>query len=155
MTGVQSIDYAAIGPPLLLAVVAIAVLVLDAFLPARRRILTAGWLSLGGLVAAAALLLPLVGDEPLDREPSMRVPDRRLKGRVEPELAETVHQHRPTGDRAGHRDRPRAFGRHRVVARPSQRVHRHSLRRGPRRVEAEGLGVRRPVLREEVAPYTG
>jgi NADH-quinone oxidoreductase subunit N len=63
VTGVQSIDYLAIGPPLLLAVVAIAVLVLDAFLPSRRRALVAGWVSLGGLVAAAALLLPLVGDE--------------------------------------------------------------------------------------------
>ena len=62
MRGVQSIDYAAIAPPLLLAVVAITVLVLDAFLPAGRRIVAAGGVSLGGLVAAAALLLPLVGD---------------------------------------------------------------------------------------------
>ena len=61
MTSVQSIDYLAIAAPLLVALVALGVLVADAFLPAARRHVT-GWLSAAGLVAAGALLLPLVGD---------------------------------------------------------------------------------------------
>jgi NADH-quinone oxidoreductase subunit N len=61
-TSAQSIDWLAIGAPLLVAVLALALLVLDAFLPAARRQVT-GWLAAVGLVAALALLLPLVGDE--------------------------------------------------------------------------------------------
>lgn len=60
MTAVQSIDYPAIAAPLLIAVLAVAVLVLDAFLPARASALI-GWLSAAGLAVAAALLIPLVG----------------------------------------------------------------------------------------------
>jgi NADH-quinone oxidoreductase subunit N len=55
---VQSIDYLAITPALVVAVVGIAVLVLDAFVTDRRRQLT-GWISAVGLVVAAVTLLPL------------------------------------------------------------------------------------------------
>jgi NADH-quinone oxidoreductase subunit N len=48
---VQSIDYVAIGAPLALALLAIGILVLDLFLPARRSIL-AVWAALAGVVAA-------------------------------------------------------------------------------------------------------
>lgn len=58
MNLVQSIDYLAIAPPLIVALVGLTVLVLDAFLPDRLRGLT-GWLAGAGLVAAAATLLPL------------------------------------------------------------------------------------------------
>ncbi|MDQ1670303.1 MAG: NADH-quinone oxidoreductase subunit, partial [Actinomycetota bacterium] len=58
MSLVQSIDYLAITPALVVAVVGIAVLVLDAFVTDRRRQLT-GWISAVGLVVAAVTLLPL------------------------------------------------------------------------------------------------
>jgi NADH-quinone oxidoreductase subunit N len=58
---IQSVDYLAIAPPLAVAVLAILVLLLDAFLPARRRALV-GLLSTFGLVAAALPLLWLGGD---------------------------------------------------------------------------------------------
>jgi NADH-quinone oxidoreductase subunit N len=61
VSAVQSIDYLAIAAPLVVALVALAALVLDSFLPASRRHLT-GWLSLAGLAVAGALLLPLVGE---------------------------------------------------------------------------------------------
>jgi NADH-quinone oxidoreductase subunit N len=59
--GVQSIDYLAIAPPLLVALLALLVLVGDAFLPAVHRRVT-GWAAVGGLAVAIALLVPLVGD---------------------------------------------------------------------------------------------
>ncbi|MFG2330616.1 NADH-quinone oxidoreductase subunit N [Streptomyces sp. NPDC048604] len=55
---VQSVDWLAIAPPVLLAVVGVAVLVADLFLPASRRQLL-GWTSIAGLVASIALLVPL------------------------------------------------------------------------------------------------
>ncbi|NUU20226.1 MAG: NADH-quinone oxidoreductase subunit N, partial [Streptomycetaceae bacterium] len=58
---VQDIDWLAIAPPLALAVAALVVLVADLFWAGPRKVWLA-WLSLGGLVAALALLLPLVGD---------------------------------------------------------------------------------------------
>ncbi|MEU3291913.1 NADH-quinone oxidoreductase subunit N [Streptomyces longwoodensis] len=58
-TLVQSVDWLAIAPPTLAAVVALAVLVADLFLPdAKKQLL--GWLSVAGLAASAALLLPLL-----------------------------------------------------------------------------------------------
>ncbi len=60
-TSVQSIDWAAVAAPLLVAALALVVLVLDAFLPARHRQVT-GWLAGAGLLVALALLGPLVGD---------------------------------------------------------------------------------------------
>jgi len=60
-TSVQSVDYLAVAAPLLVAVLALVLLVLDAFLPARRRQVT-GWLAALGLLGGLALLLPLVGD---------------------------------------------------------------------------------------------
>ncbi|MET9114204.1 NADH-quinone oxidoreductase subunit N [Streptomyces longwoodensis] len=61
-TVVQSVDWLAIAPPTLAAVVALAVLVADLFVPdARKQLL--GWLSVAGLAASAALLLPLLDGE--------------------------------------------------------------------------------------------
>ncbi|MFJ4484803.1 NADH-quinone oxidoreductase subunit N [Streptomyces longwoodensis] len=58
-TVVQSVDWLAIAPPTLASVVALAVLVADLFVPdARKQLL--GWLSVAGLAASAALLLPLL-----------------------------------------------------------------------------------------------
>ena len=56
----QSIDYLAIAAPLTIALVALVVLVADAFLPAGRRVVT-GWVAAAGLAGAGLLLLPLVG----------------------------------------------------------------------------------------------
>ncbi|WP_424528728.1 NADH-quinone oxidoreductase subunit N [Sphaerisporangium viridialbum] len=54
----QSIDYAAIAPPLILAVVAGLVLLLDAFLPRTPRTLpTLGLVTLAGVLAALATVL--------------------------------------------------------------------------------------------------
>jgi NADH-quinone oxidoreductase subunit N len=58
MSVVQSIDYVAIAPPLIVSLVGLGVLVLDAYLPDRRKEV-AGWIAGGGLVAAAVFLLPL------------------------------------------------------------------------------------------------
>ncbi|MGZ4593316.1 MAG: NADH-quinone oxidoreductase subunit N [Actinomycetes bacterium] len=58
MSVVQTIDYAAIAPPLVVALVGLATLVLDAFFTDRRRQLS-GWIAAAGLVVATALLLPL------------------------------------------------------------------------------------------------
>lgn len=62
MTGslVQAIDYAAIAPPLLVAVTALAALLGDLLLPAHRRHVL-GWVSLAGLLAGLLALLPLRG----------------------------------------------------------------------------------------------
>lgn len=56
---VQSVDWLAIAPPTIAAVVALAVLVADLFLGAERKALL-GWVSLAGLAAAALMLLPLL-----------------------------------------------------------------------------------------------
>ncbi|MGW6926251.1 NADH-quinone oxidoreductase subunit N [Streptomyces sp. NPDC054950] len=56
---VQSVDWLAIAPPTLAAVVALVVLVVDLFVGDARKPLL-GWLSVAGLAAATALLLPLL-----------------------------------------------------------------------------------------------
>ncbi|CAL9299909.1 NADH-quinone oxidoreductase subunit N [Streptomyces sp. SudanB182_2057] len=56
---VQSVDWLAIAPPTLAAVVALAVLVADLFVPEPRKAVL-GWVSVAGLAAATALLLPLL-----------------------------------------------------------------------------------------------
>ncbi|NUS54823.1 MAG: NADH-quinone oxidoreductase subunit N [Streptomycetaceae bacterium] len=58
---VQGIDWAAIAPPLAVAAAALVVLLADLFLSGPSKVWLA-WLSLGGLVAALALLLPLRGE---------------------------------------------------------------------------------------------
>ncbi|WP_406862498.1 NADH-quinone oxidoreductase subunit N [Streptomyces sp. HUAS MG47] len=55
---VQSVDWLAIAPPTLVAVVGLVVLVADLFLPPRRKQLL-GWTAIAGLVASIALLVPL------------------------------------------------------------------------------------------------
>ncbi|WP_306320922.1 MULTISPECIES: NADH-quinone oxidoreductase subunit N [unclassified Streptomyces] len=59
---VQNVDWVAIAPPTIAAVVALVVLVADLFLGERRKPLL-GWISIAGLAAAALALLPLIGDE--------------------------------------------------------------------------------------------
>ena len=54
----QNVDWAVVAPPLIAAVAAVVVLVVDLFLPAARRPLL-GWLAAGGLALAAVALLPL------------------------------------------------------------------------------------------------
>ncbi|KUN85340.1 NADH-quinone oxidoreductase subunit N [Streptomyces bungoensis] len=56
---VQSVDWLAIAPPTLTAVVGLAVLVADLFVPEARKAVL-GWVSVAGLAAAAVLLLPLL-----------------------------------------------------------------------------------------------
>ncbi|MEV4433619.1 NADH-quinone oxidoreductase subunit N [Streptomyces sp. NPDC049555] len=56
---VQSVDWLAIAPPTVAALVALVVLVADLFLPEERKPLL-GWLSIGGLLAASLALLPLL-----------------------------------------------------------------------------------------------
>ncbi|GAA1881714.1 NADH-quinone oxidoreductase subunit N [Streptantibioticus ferralitis] len=56
---VQSIDWLAVAPPTILAVVALAVLVADLFVDEARRPLL-GWAAVGGLVLAGLSLLPLL-----------------------------------------------------------------------------------------------
>ncbi|MFJ4647513.1 NADH-quinone oxidoreductase subunit N [Streptomyces bobili] len=56
---VQSVDWLAIAPPTLTAVVGLVVLVADLFLPEHRKPLL-GRLSVAGLAASTALLLPLL-----------------------------------------------------------------------------------------------
>lgn len=55
---VQSVDWLAIAPPVIAAVVALAVLVADLFVSERRKPLL-GYGAVAGLVAALALLIPL------------------------------------------------------------------------------------------------
>ncbi|MGW2177247.1 NADH-quinone oxidoreductase subunit N [Streptomyces sp. NPDC001732] len=55
---VQSVDWLAIAPPVVVAAVALIVLVADLFLPEERKPLL-GTLTIAGLVAALALLVPL------------------------------------------------------------------------------------------------
>ncbi|MFJ2847120.1 NADH-quinone oxidoreductase subunit N [Streptomyces griseofuscus] len=56
---VQSVDWLAVAPPLIAAVVALGVLVADLFLPESRKNVL-GWISVAGLAAAALMLLPLL-----------------------------------------------------------------------------------------------
>ncbi|MFE1250522.1 NADH-quinone oxidoreductase subunit N [Streptomyces sp. NPDC058766] len=56
---VQSVDWLAIAPPTLAAVVGLVVLVADLFVAEHRKALL-GWTSVAGLAAATALLLPLL-----------------------------------------------------------------------------------------------
>ncbi|MFC9928352.1 NADH-quinone oxidoreductase subunit N [Streptomyces sp. NPDC127190] len=58
-SAVQSVDWLAIAPPTVAAVVALAVLVADLFLPEARKAVL-GWVSVAGLAVAALLLLPLL-----------------------------------------------------------------------------------------------
>ncbi|WP_436786311.1 NADH-quinone oxidoreductase subunit N [Yinghuangia sp. YIM S10712] len=55
---VQDIDWLAVGPPLVLAIAALAVLLADLFLAGPRKVWLA-WISLAGLAASLLLLLPL------------------------------------------------------------------------------------------------
>lgn len=55
---IQSVDWLAIAPPVVVAAMALIVLVTDLFLPERRKPLL-GALTIAGLVAALALLVPL------------------------------------------------------------------------------------------------
>ncbi|GAA3839309.1 NADH-quinone oxidoreductase subunit N [Streptomyces chiangmaiensis] len=59
---VQSVDWLAIAPPTIAAVVGLVVLVADLFLGERRKALL-GWVSLVGLTAAALMLLPLLNGD--------------------------------------------------------------------------------------------
>ncbi|KAF4410192.1 NADH-quinone oxidoreductase subunit N, partial [Streptomyces lycii] len=56
---IQSVDWLAIAPPTVAAVVAIVVLVADLFLSERAKPLL-GWIATGGLVLAGLALLPLL-----------------------------------------------------------------------------------------------
>ncbi|MEU5364866.1 NADH-quinone oxidoreductase subunit N [Streptomyces sp. NPDC005925] len=56
---VQSVDWLAIAPPTLTAVVGLAVLVADLFVPEARKTVL-GWTAVAGLAASTALLLPLL-----------------------------------------------------------------------------------------------
>ncbi|MCL8016521.1 NADH-quinone oxidoreductase subunit N [Streptomyces sp. AS02] len=56
---VQSVDWLAIAPPTLAAVVALVVLVADLFVAETKKALL-GWTSVAGLAASALLLLPLL-----------------------------------------------------------------------------------------------
>jgi NADH-quinone oxidoreductase subunit N len=56
---VQSVDWLAIAPPTLAAVVGLVVLVADLFVPEHRKAIL-GWTSVAGIAAATALLLPLL-----------------------------------------------------------------------------------------------
>ncbi|MGC5041407.1 NADH-quinone oxidoreductase subunit N [Streptomyces sp. DT190] len=56
---VQSVDWLAIAPPTIAAVVALAVLVADLFVAEHRKALL-GWTSVAGLAVATLMLLPLL-----------------------------------------------------------------------------------------------
>ncbi|MEV0121037.1 NADH-quinone oxidoreductase subunit N [Streptomyces sp. NPDC050703] len=59
---VQSVDWLAIAPPTIAAVVGLVVLVADLFLGDARKALL-GWISVAGLAAAALALLPLLEED--------------------------------------------------------------------------------------------
>ncbi|MFI1020829.1 NADH-quinone oxidoreductase subunit N [Streptomyces olivaceus] len=59
---VQSVDWLAIAPPTITAVVGLVVLVADLFVADRRKPLL-GWISVAGLAASALMLLPLVNGD--------------------------------------------------------------------------------------------
>lgn len=54
---VQSVDWLAVAPPTITAVVALAVLVADLFVPEHRKPVL-GWCATGGLALAALSLIP-------------------------------------------------------------------------------------------------
>lgn len=56
---VQSVDWLAIAPPTIAALVGLAVLVTDLFVSEARKQLL-GWLAVAGLTAATLMLLPLL-----------------------------------------------------------------------------------------------
>jgi len=56
---VQSVDWLAIAPPTIAAVVGLVVLVTDLFVGDNRKVLL-GWVSVAGLAAAALMLLPIL-----------------------------------------------------------------------------------------------
>ncbi|MCZ0987528.1 NADH-quinone oxidoreductase subunit N [Streptomyces diastatochromogenes] len=58
-SAVQSVDWLAIAPPTIAAVVGLAVLVADLFVPETRKPLL-GWASIAGLAVATLMLLPLL-----------------------------------------------------------------------------------------------
>ena len=60
---VQSVDWLAIAPPTITAVVALLVLVADLFVPETPQPLL-GWVSVAGLAAPALMLLPLLAGRP-------------------------------------------------------------------------------------------
>ncbi|MFI6687642.1 NADH-quinone oxidoreductase subunit N [Streptomyces sp. NPDC050485] len=55
---VQSVDWVAVAPPLITAVVALIVLLADLFVPQERKPLL-GWITVAGLIGALASLAPL------------------------------------------------------------------------------------------------
>jgi NADH-quinone oxidoreductase subunit N len=55
---IQSVDWVAVAPPLITAVVALGVLLADLFLPGERKRLL-GWISIAGLTLALLALIPL------------------------------------------------------------------------------------------------
>ncbi|MEV6792705.1 NADH-quinone oxidoreductase subunit N [Streptomyces sp. NPDC051320] len=57
---VQSVDWLAIAPPIIVAVTALIVLVSDLFVPEHRKPLL-GWTTIAGLAAALLMLVPLRG----------------------------------------------------------------------------------------------
>ncbi|MEU6990010.1 NADH-quinone oxidoreductase subunit N [Streptomyces sp. NPDC046465] len=59
---VQSVDWLAIAPPTVVAVVGLVVLVADLFVGAGKKAVL-GWISVAGLAAAALSLLPLLDDD--------------------------------------------------------------------------------------------
>ncbi|MFE7896506.1 NADH-quinone oxidoreductase subunit N [Streptomyces sp. NPDC057424] len=59
---VQSVDWLAIAPPTIAAVVALVVLVADLFVAEHRKALL-GWASVAGLAAATVMLLPLLNGD--------------------------------------------------------------------------------------------
>ncbi|MFD4630047.1 NADH-quinone oxidoreductase subunit N [Streptomyces sp. NPDC058284] len=59
---VQSVDWLAIAPPTVAAVVGLVVLVADLFVGTRKKALL-GWISVAGLAVAALSLLPLLDDD--------------------------------------------------------------------------------------------
>jgi NADH-quinone oxidoreductase subunit N len=59
---VQSVDWLAIAPPTIAAVVGLVVLVADLFMADAKKALL-GWISVAGLAAAALALLPLLNDD--------------------------------------------------------------------------------------------
>ncbi|MPZ96136.1 MAG: NADH-quinone oxidoreductase subunit N, partial [Propionibacteriales bacterium] len=62
MPAVQPVDWVAIGPPLVLAVAAVLVLVVDAFV-GRSRVPWANLLSVFAVLGAGAAVIPLAGEE--------------------------------------------------------------------------------------------
>jgi NADH-quinone oxidoreductase subunit N len=59
---VQSVDWLAIAPPTAAAVVGLAILVADLFVPDEKKAVL-GWAAVAGLAASALLLLPLLGGD--------------------------------------------------------------------------------------------